>query len=308
MGGDGLDGGDAGDGGVDGSLCDGDVCVPCGGAGAVCCTGNACSTGYVCQVGGGGGAGVCVQCGGAGQACCAANHCGDGCCVNNVCVSASSTCPGIGASCASGSCGTCGGAGQPCCTGAGGGGDQCTASGVVCSNGSCVTCGASGQPCCAGDMCTDAGVGCTAGHVCGQCGGPGQACCANDTCTRATARTTPAPGRRSCAVVVAEAAGSASNAEQRVSHVAPVADAARERRATTGSVSERTTRGRRVPDMGRIGSTRRASMSRKMPPSARAACSSERAVRPRGSRATAPRLARAHPDRSACHHAPCADS
>ncbi|MFO0654495.1 MAG: hypothetical protein U0787_05390 [Polyangia bacterium] len=102
-----------------GGNCVGGYCQSCGGAGQACCAGRACDGNDVCT---GNGQGICSPCGNPGQPCCVGNGCGSvvagnvGCCVNNVCSSAGSTCPNLTGTCANGSRGTCGGAGQPPCT------------------------------------------------------------------------------------------------------------------------------------------------------------------------------------------------
>jgi len=144
-----------------------------------------------------------TTCGGAGQVCCAGNACsGDGCCAGGKCVAAGSSCAPLEGTCAAGSCGTCGGPGQPCCANA-----TCTAPLTRC-NGSgtgavCAKCGSfAGDVCClptgtnpnnppyypyATGVCPGTGVVCDntnySGGRCTACGGPGQPCCAGASCS-----------------------------------------------------------------------------------------------------------------------------
>ncbi len=149
------------------------------------------------------------SCGGAGQVCCAGNACSNsGCCAGSVCVASGTACPSTVGSgtCSNGACGNCGGANGSCCSNS-----TCTAANTFCHasyyTSSCVACGGSGDPCCPGNLCLDGGCciadqygvnvatcqaagamcgtissTCTAGE-CGTCGALGDPCCANSHCT-----------------------------------------------------------------------------------------------------------------------------
>jgi hypothetical protein len=105
-----------------------------------------------------------VACGGRDQACCPGNRCNnEGCCFNNVCISAFDMCPGVSASCTGRTCGSvCGGLREPCCPGR-----ACVAPLTICvgrgtdaglSDGRCESCGGPNEPCCAHGYCAREGA------------------------------------------------------------------------------------------------------------------------------------------------------
>lgn len=161
----------AGSGGAAGSQ------LGCSQAGDACCDG-ACAMGLVCN------GIVCLVCGGVGQRCCAGNNCeGAACCDHDICVGAGLGCNAGDGTCSAGRCSGCGALHAGCCgrvcydANA-----ACTASEALTSEvGTCELCGHAGEICCrspTGGTCGSGLICEGAGHAtCMPCGAPGQIRC-----------------------------------------------------------------------------------------------------------------------------------